>query len=94
MPTNTNIQEAAVAGPALAGNAYNSQTTIEAPLPVAAAVPVHPTMDLDHEPRERLGKALAIFNNCQLLVKYATDNKQVSRSRSLATDRLIANARF
>ena len=37
-----------------------------------------PTMDLTLERSERLETALSILSNYQLLLKFATDNKQVS----------------
>lgn len=40
--------------------------------------PRRATMDLDHEPRERLNRALAMLGNHQLLMKYALDTRQVS----------------
>ena len=58
---------------------------------VPGSRPGRPTMDLDHERRERLEKALSILHNYQLLMKFATENKQVSLSGLIALDRLIAH---
>ena len=83
MSTNTTMGAANMPGPAHVGSLYNLQMVVATPLPAPAAVPVRETLDLDHEPRERLEKALAILSNYQLLMKYATENKQVSHQASL-----------
>ncbi len=86
---NNNMHNAVTAASGYGTGAYHAQMVNHGPVP--GGRPVRPTMDLDHEMRERLEKALSMLHNYQLLMKFATENKQVSLASPLAIDRLNAN---